>query len=220
MTTDIDSIKDAFVKLKAAHPFGNAPAGMLEMLGVSFVANRGSIFGEPNRDYIRRELDWYLSESLSVNDIEPPVPAIWRDIASRHGEINSNYGALLFGGDNHRQYQAVTRTLRQHEASRRAVAVYTRPTIHMEWNRDGMADFICTNAVQYLVRDGRLHCIVQMRSNDVVYGYRNDWAWQQYVLEMMVRDLWDTYPQLEPGTMVWQVGSLHVYPRHFDLVHW
>jgi thymidylate synthase len=52
-----------------------------------------------------------------------------------------------------------------------------------------------------------------MRSNDVVFGYKNDYAWQQFVLHELAKDLF-----LEPGKMIWQVQNLHVYERHFDLI--
>jgi thymidylate synthase len=52
-----------------------------------------------------------------------------------------------------------------------------------------------------------------MRSNDVVFGYKNDYAWQQYVLKTLASDL-----GIEPGAIQWQVQNLHVYERHFNLV--
>jgi hypothetical protein len=52
-----------------------------------------------------------------------------------------------------------------------------------------------------------------MRSNDVVFGYKNDYAWQQHVLNMIANRLYK-----DPGTITWQVQNLHVYERHFHLV--
>jgi thymidylate synthase len=72
---------------------------------------------------------------------------------------------------------------------------------------------MCTNAVQYLIRDGALHACVQMRSNDAIYGYKNDRAWQQHVLEKLAADL-----NVPAGNLFWNVGSLHVYARHYHLV--
>ena len=58
-----------------------------------------------------------------------------------------------------------------------------------------------------------------MRSNDAIFGYRNDFAWQDTVRRRLLADLrLDGYPSLELGGMIWQVGSLHIYPRHFHLV--
>ena len=94
--------------------------------------------------------------------------------------------------------------------------------VDVEYEEDGKNDFICTNAVTYYIRDGELHAVVQMRSNDVVFGYKNDYAWQLHVLEELVHDYnsckTDTYEEVKPGDITWQVQNLHVYERHFHLV--
>lgn len=91
--------------------------------------------------------------------------------------------------------------------------VYTRPSVHQEATANGRQDFICTNAVNYRIIDDVLYGTVQMRSNDAVYGYRNDYAWQKHVLDLLSRDL-----HCEGNYLIWQAASLHVYPRHFNLV--
>jgi thymidylate synthase len=191
----------------------------LEIVGASFTADEVSIFGTPNEEYIKREIDWYLSESLYVYDIPEKTPEIWKQISSTKGKINSNYGQLIFSKENHKQYNHVCQQLLCDPNSRRAVMIYQRPTMHNDFNVDGMSDFICTNAVQYMVRDNSVHGVVQMRSNDVVFGYRNDYAWQKFVLDRLVKDLNDfgenTY---SAGDITWQVGSLHVYERHFKFI--
>jgi thymidylate synthase len=185
----------------------------LEILGASFIADEPSIFGEVNEDYVARELEWYLSQSLNVNDIPGETPKIWQAVASKDGLINSNYGYLVFNEKNFSQYQNVLAELKTNPNSRRAVMIYTRPSIHNEYNTDDMSDFICTNAVQYLIRDGRLHVVVQMRSNDAWAGYRNDYAWQVYVQALLANDL-----GVLTGDIAWQVGNLHLYERQFYLV--
>jgi thymidylate synthase len=97
--------------------------------------------------------------------------------------------------------------------SRRAVMIYNRPSIWTEFDENGKNDFICTNAVSYYIRDNHLQSVVQMRSNDVVFGYKNDYAWQRYVMDMVANEV-----DCEVGTLTWQVQNLHVYERHFDLV--
>ena len=58
-----------------------------------------------------------------------------------------------------------------------------------------------------------------MRSNDVVFGYKNDYAWQKYVLNRLESDLYyNGHPLKAGGKIHWQVQNLHVYERHFDLV--
>lgn len=185
----------------------------LELVGASFEADEPSIFGDINDDYIERELQWYLSQSLYVKDIPGVTPKIWTQVASKAGKINSNYGYLIYNEDNFCQYKNVKAELLKNPWSRRAIMIYTRPSMHAEYNLDGMSDFICTNAVQYLQRDGALHAIVQMRSNDLVFGYRNDYAWQKYVQESLAAEL-----GFDCGKIYWQVGSLHIYERHYSMI--
>jgi thymidylate synthase len=192
--------------------------GTIEIVGATFVADNQTIFGEPNQDYIDRELEWYLSESLCVDDIPGETPKIWKQISSDRGLINSNYGNLMLSSANGSQLENVITHLLEDRETRRATAIYTRPSIHTEWNVDGMADFICTNAVQYLIRNDELQVVVQMRSNDAVFGYRNDYAWQRYMQEVVVRMLSSNGIDVKPGRITWNVGSLHIYQRHFWLV--
>lgn len=185
----------------------------IEIIGASFIADEPTIFGEVNHDYVSRELSWYTSQSLNVNDIPGDTPKIWTQVASKAGMINSNYGYLVWHENNFKQYQNVLNELKHNHNSRRAVMIYTRPSMHYEYNTDGMSDFVCTNTVQYQIRDGRLHTVVQMRSNDAWAGYRNDYAWQVYVQNALADDL-----GILTGDIIWQVGNLHLYERQFYLI--
>ena len=62
-----------------------------------------------------------------------------------------------------------------------------------------------------------------MRSNDVIFGYKNDYAWQKFVLDQLSYDLTMSKERsfdssILSGDIYWQVQNLHVYERHFDLV--
>ena len=185
----------------------------IELIGASFIADEPAIFGTPSEDYIQKELDWYLSGSTNVNDIGENVPAAWKATANEHGEINSNYGRLIFDDKYYRQFDNVINELSNNPDTRRASMIYTRPSIWVEFDENGKNDFICTNSVTYYIRDGKLNCVVQMRSNDVIFGYKNDYAWQKYVLEKVAQ----ATDSIE-GDIVWQVQNLHLYERHFNLV--
>ncbi len=185
----------------------------IEIVGASFIADEPFIFGEVNEDYVQRELEWYNSMSRNVNDIPGGPPEIWKNVSDSNGYINSNYGWMIYSADNLLQYENVVRELIANPNSRRAVMIYTRPSMWYDYNLNGMSDFVCTNAVQYLIRNDHLHVVVQMRSNDVMFGYRNDYAWQKHVQLELCKDL-----HVHPGDITWQVGSLHVYEPQFYLI--
>lgn len=189
--------------------------GMLEIIGASFIADGDFIFGTPDRTYIDREISWYMSQSLNVYDMVNP-PKVWMDVASSYGTINSNYGYLIFSKENGEQFKNVIRTLRRRPDSKQASMIYTRPSMHSDSYVDGMKDFICTNAVSYNMNqedESKIDCVVQMRSNDAIYGYKNDYAWQKFILDKVCSELGKI-----PGTIYWQVANLHIYPRHFHLI--
>ena len=213
---NVQDIREYLLRELQAESFVVDKTGVktIEMIGACFETDEPSIFGDVNEEYIQRELEWYKSQSLYVDDIPGITPAIWKQVASTEGKINSNYGWAIYSEDNGLQYLNVFDELTKNPNSRRAVMIYTRPTMWSDYNHNGMSDFMCTNAVQYMIRDGQLVAVVQMRSNDVVFGYRNDYAWQKYVADQLTKDLGlDVEPKI-----IWNVGNLHVYERHFDKV--
>lgn len=217
----VSDVRDYFAALYQEGNFVTDKHGgkVLEIVNANFIADDDHIFGAVNKEYVERELDWYLSQSLYVNDIPGGAPKIWQQVACKNGRITSNYGWAIFSGDNGYQFEKVTAELSANPDSRRAVMIYTRPSMWKDYNENGRSDFMCTNTVQYLIREGAVHAVVQMRSNDAWAGYRNDYAWQKYVLEEVVECLFkQTNTRYEVGTIHWNVGSLHVYDRQFYLV--
>jgi thymidylate synthase len=196
-------------------------AKTIEMLGASFIADEPAIFGTPVQSYIDAELKWYEKGSTNINDIHgasKPPPAAWLYAADPHGNINSNYGHLVDSPKFYNQYYNAIDELIANPDSRRAQMVYNRPSIWVEYNENGKSDFICTNAQTFYIRDNKLHMVSQMRSNDVVFGYKNDYAWAQHLMDRALDNLNEEGYNLAKGDLTWQVMSLHVYERHFDLV--
>lgn len=207
----------------------------IEIVGASFMADEDAIFGTVNWDYVEREEAWYDSMSRNVHDIPGGAPAIWKAVADPGGLINSNYGWCIYSPENGfqdlefdvrasssgatSQYNAVLNELSANPESRRATMIYTRPSMWRDYNRNGRSDFMCTTDVQYLVRNGAVDAVVRMRSNDAIMGFKNDRAWQDHVLEKLTNDLSAaTGATYRKGTLHWQVGSLHVYARHYYLI--
>ena len=211
-------IAEVFVNALESKQFVTDKTGQktIEIIGASFLADKPAIFGTVNEEYVQKELKWYESESTNINDIygsDREPPQAWQYSANDHGEINSNYGHLIYSEKYNRQFENVIIELHKNPDSRRASMVYQRPSIWHEYNDNGKNDFICTNAVTYYIRNNVVNCVVQMRSNDVVFGYKNDFAWQQFVLNEVAEEL-----NRESGDIIWQAQNLHVYERHFDLV--
>ena len=217
----VNNIRNIFKEKLKNEDFVTDKTGVktIEIINASFFADQDAIFGTPNLDYIERELQWYKSKSLNVNDIPGGAPEIWKMVANPNGYINSNYGWCIYSQQNGNQYQNVLNELIKNPLSRRATMIYNRPSMHDDYNKGGMSDFMCTNAVQYLIRNNKLNALVYMRSNDAVFGYKNDYAWQKHVLEELVIDLRNEWlDDIQIGDIYWNVASLHVYERHFKFV--
>lgn len=218
MRNYVEDIRDEFRRLKES---GETSKGTYEILAASFIANEDYIFGKPNQKYIEAELEWYKSMSLNVNDIQKyygMVPKIWQDVSDPNGYINSNYGWCVHHSGNGWQYDAVVRELWNNPTSRQATMYYTRPTMHIDSNWNGMKDHMCTYAVSYHKIHNKVDAHVYMRSNDAIFGYMNDVAWQKHVLNELCKDLTHHQEHVKPGDIHWHASSLHVYPRHWDLI--
>lgn len=211
----VKEIRNKFIQKYKDQDFVIDKTGVktIEIIGESFVANEDWIIRKPNYDYVERELQWYESQSLYVEDIPGNTPQIWKDVSSKHGRINSNYGYLIFSEKNGNQYMNVLTELLRNPNSRRAVMIYNRPSMHDDYREDGMNDFICTYSNTFMIRDDKLVSHYLMRSNDAVFGYNNDVHWAMYVQKKLAGEL-----GIEVGNLIWTASNLHIYERHFKFI--
>ena len=195
----------------------------IEIQNAHFLADKSWIVRKPNYEYFDRELAWYTSQSLNVNDIPGGAPKMWQACASKDGFINSNYGWCIFSEENGKQYDNCMTKLLSDRHTREAIMIYNRPSMHKDYNKDGMHDFMCCQNVQYFIneRDDKqyIDCIVNFRSNDAVFGYCNDYLWEVWVLKQLANDMSSkTGENIQAGHIYWNAGSLHIYERHFKFL--
>jgi thymidylate synthase len=72
----------------------------------------------------------------------------------------------------------------------------------------------CAASLQFLVRSGKVHAILNMRSNDAIWGKPYD-----IFLFTMLQELLACELNLEMGTYTHSAASIHLYERHFDLAN-
>lgn len=186
----------------------------------SWIADRDSMIGTVNEDWVRRELAWFRSGSNRLDDMEAPVPALFKACAGVDGTVNSAYGHILFAPQPGKPslYRRIVNALTQEGlGTRHAVAIISDRDIHYIARENGKNDFICTNALNIMVdADNRLHIVAQMRSMDAVFGYRADYSMWDDLMGLLLRDL--AFYDVQRGDITFQVANLHVYPRHFQLL--
>jgi thymidylate synthase len=91
--------------------------------------------------------------------------------------------------------------------------------MHLDSVRLGMSDFICTLAHHFFIRDNKLHSVVNMRSNDAIYGFFNDFYWFATIQQRLLQDVNKFYQEVEMGQMYYNANSFHVYERHFNMLN-
>ena len=220
--------------------------GTKELLHTVFLADKNYIVRKPKEPYQTNELEWFISQSRSVEDLKSFagfIPKIWNDISDENSIINSNYGWCCLSEENGSQFYNAMKHLEKDENSRRAIMIYNRPSMHKDWSdgraiqHDGLrypindyewhdlhshmykllrGDFMCCQNNHFIIRDNKLIMTIHMRSLDAVYGYNADYIWFDWIFNKAVQYLKKTYPELERGEMVIYADSVHVYEMHYE----
>lgn len=176
-----------------------------------------------NWKYFAGELYWYLHKSRGIEKIAK-YSKFWNNIADTNGNVNSNYGRILFD----EQIPWVVRTLRKDPFSRQSIALIQSS----EYQYEGNKDFPCTTYLNFFIRNNpltegikNLFMKVTMRSNDVFYGLCYDApffsAIQQTVLYNLGGDpkieLTDEFvnQKLLLGKYIHYADNLHYYYETF-----
>jgi thymidylate synthase len=202
--------------------YTSSPRGLKvrETLGVSFKVTdprRRWIYNPARKfkhQYAIAESLWYLSGSDSTEWISYYAP-FWRDISDDGETANSAYGARIFrphvriAGGRFTQWDWVKSELQRDPDSRRAIIHIKSPIDSIEAARD----VPCTLALQFMIRDDRLHLVVNMRSSDLILGIANDVPAFTFLQEIMALEL-----GLGLGEYIHTSNSLHVYERHWDML--
>lgn len=157
-----------------------------------------------NKDYAEYEWQWYLSGNRNAEKIAKRAK-IWSHIMDENGEFNSNYGWQWERGS---QLKLVVQELKHNKESRRAVvSIYDGKEIATY-----KKDYPCTNSIHFQIEKDKLCMTINMRSNDLVFGFCNDQYCFSKLQEMVANEL-----SLEVGWYFHFASNLHIYKRHFNL---
>jgi len=153
-------------------------------------------------DYAEAEWQWYLSGDRNIKklgELYGKVPEIWKHMANKKGDVNSNYG---WQWKRDHQLDAVIDILKENPKTRKAaVSIYDSKEI-MHYYRDTP----CTYAIQFTIIEQKLNMCVTMRSNDLWYGFCND----QYCFSKL-QELVATEVGLLTGSYYHFAHNLHLY---------
>lgn len=123
----------------------------------------------------------------------------------------SDDGQTLYGSYGLRiadNIEKVVEKLKRDESSRQAVLTILQ-------NNDPFVetkDVPCTLSLQFLIRDNKLNMIVNMRSNDIMWGIPYDMFMFSVLQEAIANTL-----EIGLGWYIHRPASLHLYEKHYSL---
>ena len=155
-----------------------------------------------SHEYAEAEWQWYLSGDRNIaklGELYGKVPAIWKRMADKNGNVNSNYGWQWQRED---QLESIIYQLKNNPETRQAaISIYDAKEC-----KDYVNDTPCTYAVQFTILNNKLNMSVVMRSNDLWYGFCND-QYQFSNLQMLVANV----TGYDVGTYYHFAHNLHLY---------
>ncbi len=159
-------------------------------------------FRKWNLTYANREWEWYLSGNPSAKEISKFAP-IWKNHMDEKGNVRSNYG---WQWNRKNSLSKVINKLKNDKNTRQAVlSIYDSKEIDT-YNFDTP----CTNSIHFQIVENKLCMTVNMRSNDLWYGFCND----QYCFSKL-QELVSLELNIEVGWYYHFASNLHLYDRNF-----
>lgn len=173
-------------------------------------------------DYTRKEVELYDSGTNKVADFAR-ASKFWEKLANPDGTINSAYGFLIwkyYSCTSHFSDRAMTpwewakESLESDKDTRQAIMRFSLPEHQWQGNKDQT----CTMHGNWLIRDNKLNLTITMRSQDVVLGLVYDLPWFCSLMDKMLEELKDKYPDLQKGKYTHIAHSMHIYERDEEKV--
>ncbi|PYE51451.1 thymidylate synthase [Paenibacillus barcinonensis] len=159
------------------------------------------------------ELLWFLSGDTNISYLKENGVNIWEDWADENGDLGPVYGSQWRtwetpNGDKVDQIAAVVDSIKNNPDSRRHLV--------SAWNVaeiNNMKLPPCHFAFQFYVAEGKLSCMLTMRSVDTFLGLPFNIASYALLTHMIAQQC-----DLEVGDFIWSGGDVHIYSNHVDQV--
>lgn len=225
ITVEVNSFQDK--KLQGEDRF------FKELVGVAFKVDKpllhrddviGYIFRDPEEKkriikYCKQEIkDRCSGKKLNPGNSYKIRADLWNNFLEGSGKFSYQYAERLWTNN---QFEHVIDTLKNDKGTRQAYLSVWDPNIDMDGTKTGGVSRIpCSLGYQFLIRNDRLHCIYNMRSNDFLSHNCIDLYCCSGLMEYVVKRLKDTYPKLKVGSLTFIAGSLHETPWQLKEYVW
>nr|WP_154893822.1 thymidylate synthase [Paenibacillus xylanexedens] len=159
------------------------------------------------------ELLWFLSGDTNIAYLKENGVKIWDDWADENGDLGPVYGSQWRtweapNGEKIDQISAVIDSIKNNPDSRRHLV--------SAWNVaeiNNMKLPPCHFAFQFYVAEGKLSCMLTMRSVDTFLGLPFNIASYALLTHMIAHQC-----DLEVGDFIWSGGDVHIYSNHVEQV--
>lgn len=157
-----------------------------------------SSFRNWNSNYAEYEWQWYLTGNPNAEEISKKA-SIWKNHMDKNGDVRSNYG---WQWNRNNQLQKVIEKLNDNNNTRQAViSFYDGKEIDTYQN-----DTPCTMSIHFQIINKELCMTVNMRSNDLWFGFCNDQYCFSKLQELIGKKL-----NLKIGWYYHFSSNLHLY---------
>ncbi|ANS74617.1 thymidylate synthase [Paenibacillus yonginensis] len=159
------------------------------------------------------ELLWFLRGETNISYLHENGVTIWDEWADENGELGPVYGSQWRSweapdGRKIDQIAALVDGIKNNPNSRRHLV--------SAWNVaeiDNMKLPPCHFVFQFYVADGKLSCMLTMRSVDTFLGLPFNIASYALLTHMIAQQC-----DLEVGEFIWSGGDVHLYSNHLEQV--
>ncbi len=167
----------------------------------------GHIARNLNYSFMFAEAAWILQGRNDLKYIENYMSS-YANFSDDYATLNGAYGPKIMD-----QISWAATELAYDNDSRRAYINIWRERPYPS------KDIPCTTGMQFLIRDGKLFLLVNMRSQDVVWGTPYDMFTFSAIAKYMQLFLWKHRKVgVDLGALHVRANSLHIYEKHFDQV--
>lgn len=156
-----------------------------------------------SKEYATREWEWYLSENRSVETIKKFAP-IWDKMHPGNNLVNSNYGYQWARAG---QLNECIKQLRIDPNTRQACISLFDGKEKYAYTHDTP----CTMSICFYILKSELCMSVNMRSNDLWFGFCNDQFCFSNLQMLVAKEL-----GLRVGTYYHFAANLHLYEEHWS----
>lgn len=183
-----------------------------ELIGYSYMILNTTDKEELPKSFNKEnEMDWAkkeFEERISQTEVNPgeayKLREVWEEFV-HDGKFAYSYPERIAD-----QVENVITCLAETPTARNAIVSFWNPKI--DTNRiGGKMRVPCSMYYQFLIRDGKLNLIYNIRSNDLM----THWCWDVY-LAIKMQEYVAEKLDMEIGWFIQQIGSLHTYQKDLN----